>query len=79
MPLYEYGCRGCGARFETLRKAAQRLAAPPCPDCGAHETSLRLSAPGFVGATSGGGTGAGPAGACGADPGACCGGGLCMN
>jgi len=31
MPLYEYGCRVCGARFESLRRADNE----PC-ECGAN-------------------------------------------
>jgi putative FmdB family regulatory protein len=33
MPLYEYRCRSCGARFELLQKPGE---APPakCPACG---------------------------------------------
>jgi putative FmdB family regulatory protein len=73
MPLYEYGCRACGARFEEIRKTEDRLTAPECRVCGQLETSLCLSAPGFVGAAS-----SAPAPACGSDPGACCG-GVCLN
>jgi putative FmdB family regulatory protein len=73
MPLYEYGCRACGARFEEMRKTEDRLRAPTCRVCGQAETSLFLSTPGFVGAAS-------PtrAPACGSDPGSCCG-GICLN
>jgi putative FmdB family regulatory protein len=69
MPLYEYGCRACGARFETIRKTSERLVTLPCPQCGAEETSLRLSAPGYVGLAS-----PGPLPACGPAGGGCCGG-----
>lgn len=31
MPLYDFSCRGCGARFEALAAPAT---VPPCPDCG---------------------------------------------
>ena len=46
MPIYEYACRSCQHRFETIHKASE----PPltdCPECG--ETTLRklLSAPVF--------------------------------
>lgn len=34
MPIYEYQCRGCGERFETL-VARSDPAAPRCPRCGA--------------------------------------------
>jgi putative FmdB family regulatory protein len=54
MPVYEYQCRGCGGRFEALRRMSERAAAPPCPKCGAEETELALSAPAFVGGGGGG-------------------------
>ena len=73
MPLYEYGCRACGARFEEMRRTEDRLTPPACRVCGRPETSLCLSAPGFVGTAS-----AAPAPACGSDPGTCCG-GVCLN
>jgi putative FmdB family regulatory protein len=34
MPLYEYECPKCGARFEELRNATQNDVAE-CPECGA--------------------------------------------
>jgi putative FmdB family regulatory protein len=73
MPLYEYACRACSSRFEALRRQEERLSPPACPSCGRHDTSLRLSAPGFVGAASGG-----PQSSCASDPGSCCG-GACLN
>jgi putative FmdB family regulatory protein len=69
MPLYEYACRSCGARFEKIRKSSERLLSLPCPGCGAEDTSLRLSTPGFVGTAS-----AGPSAPCGVPAGGCCGG-----
>ncbi len=82
MPLYEYACRSCSARFEELRKFDERLNAPACPQCGGKETVLRLSAPGFVGAGVSPGPAAGGCdyGVCGtghAHSGGCCGGGAC--
>jgi putative FmdB family regulatory protein len=35
MPIYEFECEGCGARFEEL-VAAGTL--PACPECGAQPT-----------------------------------------
>jgi putative FmdB family regulatory protein len=69
MPLYEYACRSCGTRFERIRKAEDRLSSLPCPSCGAEETSLCFSTPGYVGAASGG-----PPQSCGLPAGGCCGG-----
>lgn len=71
MPLYEYVCRTCAVRFETMRKVSDRLNAPACPECGGAETSLAMSAPGMVGVAgpsvsdSGGGS---------CSTGGCCGG-----
>jgi putative FmdB family regulatory protein len=73
MPLYEYSCRGCGHRFEDIRKADDRLRSSACPACGGGDTSLRLSAPGFVGAAKGA-----PVPSCGPQSGGCCG-GYCPN
>jgi putative FmdB family regulatory protein len=73
MPIYEYACRGCGARFEELRKAADRLQPAACPTCGAEHASLRLSVPGHVGAGNGAAVDT-----CAVGPGSCCG-GYCPN
>lgn len=40
MPLYEYDCRGCGHRFETLVRTGD---APACPSCGGVELERVLS------------------------------------
>ncbi len=32
MPIYEFECEGCGARFEEL--VAAGASAPACPECG---------------------------------------------
>jgi putative FmdB family regulatory protein len=44
MPIYEFRCERCGARFEELVPAGTK--ASPCPECGASETLRVLSAPG---------------------------------
>lgn len=33
MPIYEFECEACGARFDELVRAG--AAPPPCPQCGA--------------------------------------------
>ncbi|MDW8292341.1 MAG: zinc ribbon domain-containing protein [Anaerolineae bacterium] len=38
MALYEYRCRGCGATFERLVRAAQERSRPRCPHCGTRRT-----------------------------------------
>jgi putative FmdB family regulatory protein len=80
VPLYEYACPGCGARFEALvRRFGDAVA---CPACAATDVEKQLSvfavatsapSPGFAGcgaegcAAEGGGCGAGA-----------CGGGSCL-
>ena len=73
MPIYEYACRGCGRRFEEMRRTEERLSAPVCPACAGVETMLVMSAPGHVGA----GASVGSVPSCDAG-GSCCGGG-CMH
>jgi putative FmdB family regulatory protein len=46
MPLYEYQCDSCGARFELIRKFSD----PPvttCPACGAENLQKLVSSPAF--------------------------------
>src|SRR3990172_3017609 len=46
MPLYEYQCDSCGARFELIRKFSD----PPltvCPTCGAERVRKLISSPAF--------------------------------
>ena len=33
MPIYEYGCKKCGHRFELIRRLATRDDPAPCPEC----------------------------------------------
>ncbi len=68
MPIYEYRCRSCGHRFETLH-ARMDEPAPACPGCGGSDPEKLFSA--FAVAresrpASGGGGG-----------GCCCGDGAC--
>jgi putative FmdB family regulatory protein len=55
--LYEYLCRGCGRRFEAMRRMSERLDAPACPECGSEQTGLELSASAFLGGAAGSGAG----------------------
>ena len=46
MPLYEYQCEACGARFEQIRKFSD----PPleeCPKCGKGPVQKLVSSPAF--------------------------------
>ena len=79
MPIYEYACPGCGARFEKLvRRFGEAVA---CPACARTDVEKQLSV--FAVATSSHApafTGCG-AGACSPEAGGCdagpCGGGGC--
>lgn len=44
MPIYEFRCEACGARFEGLYPAGTRSA--PCRECGSERTARVLSSPG---------------------------------
>ena len=37
MPIYEYGCRGCGRTVEALRRMTEADAALTCEHCGSGE------------------------------------------
>jgi putative FmdB family regulatory protein len=77
MPIYEYACAGCGARFEKLvRRFGEAVS---CPACARADVEKQLSVfavasaghdPGFAGC------GAGTCAAAGG-PGSPCGGGAC--
>jgi putative FmdB family regulatory protein len=41
MPLFEYACRGCGHRFETLVLSSSRTVA--CPKCASEEVDKQFS------------------------------------
>ncbi len=53
MPLYEYMCRGCGARFEVLQRIGAGAEQTVCPKCGGHEVAKQLST--FASAMAGSG------------------------
>jgi putative FmdB family regulatory protein len=65
MPLYEYRCSHCDARFEKLVRSWSEAVA--CPDCASTEVEKQLSTFAFAGAaasagSSGGGCGCGRGG-----------------
>jgi len=41
MPIYEFECEGCGARFEELVSADAQ--APACAECGSQQTRRLIS------------------------------------
>jgi putative FmdB family regulatory protein len=40
MPIYEFECSKCGARFEELVRAGEES---PCPECGSEAVERRFS------------------------------------
>ena len=46
MPIYEYECPGCGARFESLQKIGEETA--PCPRCGGRSEKVLASSFGVI-------------------------------
>ena len=58
MPLYEYRCAECGAKFEKLVRLSEADGTMSCPSCGSVQTRRLVSAFGWSGsgaATGGGG------------------------
>lgn len=43
MALYEYRCKECDRRFETMRAMADKDAPAPCPACGSVKSMRQLS------------------------------------
>ncbi len=69
MPLYEYTCRSCGARFEVLQRIGANGEGLTCPKCGSVEVAKQFST--FASSMSG----AGAPMPCGASSSAGCGSG----
>lgn len=43
MPLYEYKCPRCEARFEVLQRMSEGPESVRCPECGAERVERQLS------------------------------------
>jgi putative FmdB family regulatory protein len=54
MPIYEYLCQDCGAKFEKLVVKASDASGVTCPTCGKAHVSQQLST--FAAHTKGGGS-----------------------
>lgn len=63
MPLYEYRCPDCRARFEVLQRMGEDASAVRCPECGAARVERQLST--FAAGHGGGATFADAGGGCG--------------
>ena len=76
MPIYEYQCKPCGAKFEKLIRSMSSSDPVKCPECGSDQTARALSVFAAVSSeggskSSGGGGGGDPmCGRCGG-PGPC--------
>ncbi len=70
MPLYDFRCEECGARFERRLSFSQSDTAVACPTCASQQTRRLLSAVAVLGvgssagAAEGGGCGCGGACSC---------------
>jgi putative FmdB family regulatory protein len=73
MPIYEYACQKCHAKFEKLVRSMSDAAPPPCPKCGSAQTSRELSVFAAVNGGDKGSPAAMPGGCCpcGKQPGMC--------
>lgn len=75
MPIYEYTCGSCKAKFEQLVRTMSGDAKFKCPECGSAKTTRTMSVFAAVGATSSKGgadnDGAPMCGRCGGAPGSC--------
>jgi putative FmdB family regulatory protein len=43
VPLYEYACKSCDAKFDQLVRTADRDSTVKCPQCGSARTARALS------------------------------------
>lgn len=61
MPVYEYRCEQCGARFDKLVPMSQAQAEQQCPSCGAERARKLMSS---FAATGGSSKAGGASGSC---------------
>lgn len=54
MPMYEYACPDCGAKFEKLRRMSEADAPMRCPECGKESAQRQMSTFAASGCGSGG-------------------------
>jgi len=73
MPIYEYTCKSCNAKFEHLVRSMNAETKAPCPSCGSEQTARALSvfAVSSGGSKSDAGGDAPLCGRCGGLPGSC--------
>jgi putative FmdB family regulatory protein len=73
MPIYEYTCKTCDAKFEQLQRTMSGDVKAKCPECGSTKTARALSvfAVAADSAKSAPSTAPGMCGRCGGAPGSC--------
>jgi putative FmdB family regulatory protein len=73
MPIYEYTCKVCNARFEQLQRSMGSSSPAKCPECGSTRTARALSvfAVGAEQSRSQPAPAGGSCGRCGGAPGSC--------
>lgn len=59
MPMYEYRCQECGKLYEQLRRMSEADTNLECPQCGGKKVERQISACGFTGFASAGGSSGG--------------------
>lgn len=52
MPMYEYRCQDCGAKYEQLRRMSDADKDLECPLCGSHNVRREISACAIGGSSS---------------------------
>ncbi len=66
MPLFEYRCKDCGERFETLVLSSSSEEESECPKCGSMQTEKQMS---MFASSGGNGSGGASASSCGSGSG----------
>lgn len=66
MPIFEYRCKECGEKFETLILSSARSETVKCENCGSEQTEKLMSAFASGGLNAGSSYSGSSAGGCGA-------------
>lgn len=61
MPLYEFSCRACGAKFDMLRRLSDKDEEVVCPECGEKQADRQISTTSYTATTGTFGSFASPA------------------
>lgn len=66
MPIFEYRCKDCGEKFETLVYSSSGDDEIECPECGSAQTEKQMS---MFASSGGNGSGSGSTRSCGSGSG----------